>query len=378
MTNPYASKIGTLISSNLRHEATVTAVTRAGERIGLDVEDGGLTVTLDESWSPYAQASLTAAIPSSQATLDKLDPKLLVRLEIDAGYTYPDNQTELRPLARLAFRRRTVSRPANTLTVAAASGEARTQDHRLMWNTGVSRAGVNEAATWLIRRDLDVTGDPFTFGSDFPPGTAAAALADFEVLLGDPCWKGLDDLATRTDKRIYCDELGTWRITARPGVSGAGPVEHTLTVGEAGTVLEAETELDREEWYNAVILRYRWVGPDKIERVVYGRAEVVDGAYSSYTVGRRAYFEEYESPISQGGADAAAATKLRNLVTRGRSLKLSAIAAYWLRPGMTVSVTLPTGAPELQIVRRVDFQPLTGRMSLETRQPINVTISTGA
>lgn len=371
MTAPYAADVAELITGSLRHEVAVQVKPHNAEPFDLDVERD-LSITFSEDWAPYVQADLTAALPEEDA-LDQIDPRKNTRLLIRVGYTYPNNTTEVFPLADLGIRERPVKRPDGTLTLDAGSDEYRAQDYKAMYWAGMERAGLNESVRWLA--GFAVGPETPRVASDFPAKTGAAALAELEVSLGDDYWGLMEDAATRTGKRVYCDEFRTWRITSRPET--AGKVSHDLAVGENGTIMLSQSTLSREPWYNAVCLQYRWTDAERVEHVVIGRALVQSGEFSVSDVGHKVHYEEITRPINQAAADAAAAAKLRNLVTRGRSLELEAAAAYWLRPGATVRVTLPTGPPGLHLVQSVTFKPLDGRMRVSTRQPLNVTITNG-
>lgn len=373
MTAPYSPDAGQRIADSLRHEATVAVAPVGGQEIPLDVEAGGLEITFSEDWAPYIQARVSLPVPAV-AVLDALDPRLNCRLRISAGYTYPDNRTEVFPLADLGLRTRPVSRPGNTVQLTAASDEARAQDYRAMFWAGMERPGINEAVGWLA--SLAVFPEPApAVVSAFPARYGAAALAEIEVQIGDDYWSLMDDAATRTETRVYCDGGRVWRVEPR-AVNAGNPVHH-LTVGEAGTIVDSSAELDREDWYNAVVLRYRWNDAANTEHIVYGRAQVTSGPYATAAVGHKVFFEEIPRPVNLAAANAAAAARARKLVTRGRSLTLTAAAAYWLRPGHTVLVTLPTGPTEKHLVQSVSFRPLEGLMTVTTRQPENVTITTG-
>lgn len=95
-------------------------------------------------------------------------------------------------------------------------------------------------------------------------------------------------------------------------------------------------------------------------------------------VGRHALQVTRNNAGSVGTAQESAAAILRRAVTRGNSVDLLALAHWWLRPGDTVSVQLPVGEPAQQLVSRVSFGLTDGRMSVVTRQPLNVEITTGS
>lgn len=372
MTAPYLPQVAGLIPGPLEHVARVRAVPRTGAPFTLDVDPGSLQLSFSEDWSPYAQLKLDCAVPAT-ADLDRLDPRFNARLEVELGYVYPDGTEDVAPAADLALRSRPVNRPADTLSMDAGSDEYRAQDYRVLWWAGMERAGINEAVAWMAA--YAEHPEPVRFASDFPARTNVAELAEVEVQIGDDYWSVMDDCAARTGKRIWCDEFRTWRVGARP--ERTGTVAHDLTVGENGTIITSSSSLDRDAWANAVCLRYRWNDAANNEHIVYGRALVSAGPFAVDAVGYKGYFEEIARPIGTAAADRAAATRLRNLVTRGRSITLTAAAAYWLRPGQTVRVTLPTGGPGLHLVQSVTFRPGDGLMDLTTREPIDADISNG-
>lgn len=370
MTAPYSPAVQGLIADPLEHVATVRVVPRTGNPVDLEIEGDSLELTLSEDWAPYAQARGTFAIPDE---LDSLDPRLNARLEISMGYVYPDGNRDVHKIADLGVRTRPVRRPANVLELDAGSAEYRAQDYRAMWWAGMERRGLNEAVSWLA--GYAEHPNPPRVQSVFPANYAAAALAEIEVDLGTDYWSLMDDAASRAGARVWCDELGTWQVGRR--IESVGTPVHTLAVGVGGTIVNSDAGLDREDWANAVCLRYRWTDAANNERIVYGRAQLASGPFATNVVGHKVHFEEIPRPVSLAAADAAATANLRILATRGRSLNLTAAAAYWLRPGHTVRVALPTGEPDLHIVQSVTFRPGIGLMDLKTRQPLNADISNG-
>lgn len=370
MTAPFSPRVAELIKASMRHEVEATAVGVDGTRTPLVLED--LEVTFSEDWSPYVQGKVTVPVPPVEV-LDGWDPRRNVRVEISAGYTYPDNVTELFPLADLGVRERPTTRPGNQVSLTLASDEARAQDYLIQWDPGVPKAGIKEAIAWLTNFSMQPEAPILT--SSVGNGYGAAALAEFEAQIGDDAWSLMDDAADRVGLLVYCDGFRRWTIKARPEVA-ATPV-HVLSVGREGTIISSQATLGRENWYNAAVLRYRWTPEGQAERIIYGRAAVTTGDLRPSLVGYKTYTEEINRPIGQAQADAVAAAKVRTLATRGRSMTLEAVAAYWLRPGHTVEVKLPTGEPELHLVQSIKFSPLKGSMSITTRQPLNIEIGTG-
>lgn len=188
------------------------------------------------------------------------------------------------------------------------------------------------------------------------------------------------DAAQRLNLSIYCQGDRTWRIRKPAEYVGATVLK--LFAGASGTILSASTALTRgvgdgSGFHNAVCLKYSWKDGSGVDQVVYGNALVSAGTYAVSEIGYNGYFEERQHPIgSTALANQAASNTLASLVGRGHQMTMTAHAAYWLRPGHTVTVQLPTGDQQRYLVRQVQFNPVNGTMDLALFQPIDVTIST--
>lgn len=356
---------------SVRHEVSAT-VTEGGRTYDLDLKD--VQVTFSEDWSPYAQVSLTIPVPADPVLLDEvLDPRRDSRILVRAGYTYPDGTHQIADLADVGVRERPLRRPADEIALDAGSAEYRAMDYRAMYWADMERAGINEAITWLA----GYAQNSPRISSEMPARHGAAQLAEIDVSIGDTYWSLMQEAAQRTNTRVWCDERNVWRIA--PRVERTGTPVHRLAVGHGGTITDTLANLRRDEWYNSVLLEYNWrnATPEREERVLYGRALATTGPFAVGTAGYRTYYEKRERPIGQWSANNAAAAMLRTLISRGRTRTITAGAAYWLRPGDTVTVALPTGEEEPHIVQSVTFRPMEGLMDVTTRQPLDVTIDTG-
>lgn len=121
-------------------------------------------------------------------------------------------------------------------------------------------------------------------------------------------------------------------------------------------------------------LIYTWKDAAGIEKTIYGEALVPGtGKYGVDAIGYITYTEERSGPIAKFQADAAAQNVLAHKITLGRSIKLEAVSALWLRPSHTVTIQLPTGEQERHLVQSVTFAPTEGRMTVTTRQPETLT-----
>ncbi len=371
---PYRPDTGDLLKHSLEQHVSLTVIPVNGEPFDLPIiHGGGNTLTLSEDWSPRAQASFTTGLPEI-GNLDLLDPRARCRLQLRAGYVHRDRGPDMALLYDLHLRSRDVKRPENTLELTAASDEAYLQDYKLQWNPNVDKSGAAEALQWLIKYGMNPETPPVDANLvKYRPDL----IADLEPNLGDTIWDIAADVAARTWLRVWVEPDRTWKIRTISSVTGGTPV-HEITIGETGTLIDSTATLSRDEWFNAILLEYRWTDAQKNEQVVYGRAYASSPAeFTAAKAGYKVFSERYDRPATPGAAKGAAAVALRNLITRGRGLTIKAIAAYWCRPGQTIEVTLPTGETVQHIIKAITFDFDNGTMQITTRQPENITITTG-
>jgi hypothetical protein len=373
---PFSPDVENHHRRSVRHRYSAIAHPRYGDAFELDVEEAD--VTFDSAWSPYIQASVTCKVIEDAALLAALDPRNGCRVTIYMGYVYDGFIDDVHPLADLHVRERRVNRPANTITLTLASDEALAEDYkRLAWGPHASTVGLNEFVT--SHAGFSVVPGPVTVVSDFPEKHGAAELADMVQDVGQDSLSMIADAAERLDARVYVDGDRTWRIARKAEISGVAALK--LFSGPEGTIFDSEAILTRGRdagsgFHNAVTLKYLWKDSAGNDKRMFGNAVISSGPYATATVGYMGLYEEREYPVSQATANAAAANVLRSKARRGHQATLAAHAAYWLRPGHTVTLQLPSGAQERWLVRQVRFTPSTGTMTLALNQPINVTIST--
>ena len=372
MTGLYAPEAAAYLTGNLRHEVTATAVLVPYAPLPLEIKD--IEFTFAEDWSPQIQASITVPAPADETVYDILDPRKRCKILIAAGYTYPDNTTDVQPIADLYLRTRGVRRPDDTVELTAASGESLAQDARLdpwvAWTA--NRAGLNEWVTWLAVHAMypEVPEIVSTFGAGFAPGS----LADIAVEAGMDCWGLIAEAAARTGAWVYSDG-NRWIITRRPAVLSA-PL-HTLTAGEAGTIFETGTDLGRDGFANISLVTYKWKDATGKDLQRSGWAVIDSGPLSPPVAGRCVDYLDAAGPITQDAANQVARARLDSLSSRSRTVTALAHAAYWLRPSQTIDLQLLTGASERVLVRAVTFAPLKGTMAVTTRQAPDASIRVG-
>lgn len=352
----------------------------------LDIESGSLT--FDEGWAPFVRLEATCRVPETQAELDALDPRLNPILEIRAGYIV-NGAREVETVARLRLDSRSTRRPDDTIAITAVSEEMRLQEWAAVGEaprTYGTSARAGDTIVSLIRWAFPGAFVEVGAGTD---GTFLEPGGDpLTVSATDDVMSIVSDVADRAgDLWVYHDGVGAWHVEQRPQQLGQSAA--VLAVGANGTVIDASSRLSRDDWANVVVVVHEWdsvsvsgSGNSRVETVtrrrVEGYAMVTSGPFAVGTVGRRVLQVTRSSAGSVGTAQESAAAILRRAVTRGNSVDLLALAHWWLRPGDTVSVQLPVGEPAQQLVSRVSFGLTDGRMSVTTRQPLDVSITTGS
>jgi len=370
-TAPYATIAAEAVKGSLEHVAEIIVDPTGGASFTLPWED--LQVTFAEDWTPHIQASITAPVPSA-VQLDLLDARINCRLRINAGYRYQNGTLDVQPLADLGLRTRGTRRPDNTVPLTASSDEARAQDRRRSEATALPAfTGINALVQWFA--NYSIYPATATVVSDFPAAQGATAVAGITAEVGQPMWDTVADAAARAGVWVHCAADRTWKVRYR-AVNGATP-QHVLEVGKNGTIEETDSKIERGPWANQSIIEYAWTDAAGVDHKIYGRARISSGPYSVDVVGYKTDHIVINRAVTQSQADAAAATRVGQLVTRGRSISLRAHSAYWLRPGMTVTVKLLTGPAVDHIIQSITFDLGTGFMQIETRQPLDATITTG-
>lgn len=362
---------------SIRHKYSAVAHPRYGDAFELDVED--CNITFDSSWSPYIQGDLTVKLIEDQDKLDALDPRIGCRVSIYAGYIYDGFVDDVWLLADLHLRSSPVERPGNVIKLRLESDERLAADYkRMSWDTTPPTTGINE----LVQYHANIACRPVvpTVVSDFAAGYGAAELAGMTQEPGQDSLRMIQDAAERLNLWIYVDGDRTWRIKKKSEYVGKSSLK--LATGPASTIFSTSTvrtrgDVEGSGFHNAVCLRYAWRDGAGVEQVIYGNAAVLTGPYAVTATGYNTFFAERPYAIgSTALANTAASNALASLVGRGYQMTMEAHAAYWLRPGMTITVQLPLGDQMRLLVRQVTFNPVSGTMSLALYQPINVTITT--
>lgn len=365
MTTPYAPSVAALVTASHEQSFTAAAYPATGAPIPLNV-DGGM-VQWDESSSPRVTARLTLPADLNHADLARLDPRTNVRVKMSAGYRLPSGAWDTHQIADLGLRKRTLKRPENVITLDLASDEALVIDAGEGWyRFGYFTYDVPSAATairWHIESALD--GTPAAGPSIIDTTPAGTPIT---IPVPRDYWDAIVDLADSIDADVYDNGDRIFRIAPRPK---AGPSAAQLATGPLGTITDSTATLDREPFANTVIVLHEWTDPTTLDQaIIPGIASLPPGhPWSANVTGHKRRVIRRDTPTDSTRAAAAATTILRRSAERARSYTLTAPAMWWLRPGQTVTVQLPTGDQERHITARIEFDLTDRSMTIETRLP---------
>lgn len=373
LTDPYAPDAATrLLDPLVRTVHAVTAYRPAlGVELGHRLDLTTATLTIDEDRAPRFIFDGAIGLPD-QALLDFLDPRTGTRLLVEVGYEYSGRTLDVHAVADLGLRERVVRRPQADVTLRAGSEELRVMDHTLT-------APVTYPATATIRTVLEAILTAYDPLAPVLITARRAATALGEVLVVEPGreWATVQDLTDRIDAVVYHDGLTSFIVEDQVLLVGAAAAR--IETGQAGTLTGTEVALDREEFANLVLVEYRWTDAAGAEQVRRGYAQVSDGPYGTTAIGRVGRVVVRERAGTPTAAAVEAASMLPRTISRGRRVHVEAARAlYWLRPAHTVVMRFPLGADERALVTQLVFDLPAGTMSVHTRQPESITVTTGA
>lgn len=355
--SPYTDAVAGLISQSHRQVFRAQAVVPNVGTITLLPVDGALR--FDENVAPRAQLDATFVVPGDTTTVEALDPRNGARVECRAGYVLPGGAEDVALVGDLGMRTRTVRRPDNTMRLTAHSDEALVIDNGPVVAGSVTASTAPLAIQALLNQALEP--DPGSVTISHPDNTATSV-----VDISDR-WTALDDLADSIGADVFDNGLRQWSIVSRPVTASESVL--ILAIGAGGLLTESEAELGRNDWANTVQIIYRWRTAGGTDSQIVGTAVVSGGPYVPAAAGTRTITLRRETPTTQAKANAAAKAVLARMLSRSRSYTLSAPSAWWLRPGHTVTVQLPTGDQERHLVSAVAFSLRDHRMTVQTRLP---------
>lgn len=363
-----------------RH-TVVARVTNGDAAVSLGVVRS--SVTLDDSWAPFIQGSITCSLPEPD-DIDIIDPTEDARIsivldervgeggtladftadwgpgtlgtlfssgtlaDITAAHFDPWNSDDLAGSRRhfdVGLRSRRIDHRAQTLELTFASDEALLQDYALM--STVSETPGSTSVKTAVLYALGKIGATLDAGSADANVDDAAALVWFPGTSG---WEYIEPLVQATGLRLWCDESRVWRLTDRDTPVGDGTVMTEFT--------EASDTISRDDdvWADGVVVEYVWTDDADVRRT---RRDIAGGTDASKII--RVVFA---TPYPGRGA---AQRILDRMARRGRVLDLTGLAHYTAYPNSPFTSSPPNTPAQTGVLERVTFEMPAGLMTVTSR-----------
>lgn len=352
------------------------------------------SVTLDESWAPYAQANLTIAMPDVE-TLDALDPRLDVRIQllltqaygtsktlatltdifgggdiadmttawgglflykVTAQYYTPFNTFGVRAGARRVFdltlRERRINHADGTVDISLSSDEGLLQDYALVSTSSQTTTSTSVRET--VTEVLAIIGRKLEPG--IVDGTFDADAGMWEP--GQSAWDYLQPLVQAPGLRLYCDEKRKWYLvedqTETPG---------SINLSYIGTMTQASDVISRDslDWYDAVVIKYEYV-------------DVSGNTIIEYDAASSTGFSKVLSltfNTAKPGAGQAARI-LQRAQGKGRVNDIRAMSDYTATPGMVASIAMPDTDTQIGNLAAITWNYPDDEMDVTTRGLLEV------
>lgn len=370
LTDPFPADVETWLRESIVHLFKATVLPVSGASFDLAVDDA-LDLTYDMDWSPFVQVSLTVKTPADPVQMAALDGRLATRLQLRMGYRWAGTDYWT-TMATLRLHRADTPHPGGNTTLTAHGAEMRLQERGSLKegpaaiDGTINRTGVEPFLRHWIERAW-WTGTYPTIISTIPGGTWNSHLVSQYTHAGGSYWSAMEGVARAAGVRAYDDGSGTWHIDHLPGLGTDYAAK--LRDGKRGTITSADSSVDRENWFNQVIVQWDWVSDTGTPNSLTGFARVSSGPYQTSVANTKEYRDYREGPVTSGYATAFAQGLLAKFMNRGKSRSFTAAAAYWLRPGMTILVKIGLAKYDRVLVSAVTFSPLTGSMAVRTIRP---------
>lgn len=346
------------------------------------------SITLDEGWSPYVQASLTT--PFNASLLTALDPRNTVRVkiyvqqsygvsellsalsatfgsgtiatvtaawtgdtlaDISEAYFTPYNVSGVNYNYRRSFdltlRARSIDPANSTITLELSSDEALLQDYALV-------STIPYVPTFFNVREI-VSETLNRIGRVLTPGAADGTIAPdaAEWLPGQTAWEYLQPLVQSVGLRLYADEKRRFYLipdlTTNPGLV---ELEATDTIKNASDTISRDDDL----WFDAVVITYKWVNS-------LGETELAYDIAANDPFSKVVHFE-YETAYPGAGAAQAILDRAQN---RGRTNDVQAVSDYRVTPSTACTITLTDLPLQAGYVSAVTWNYPNDEMTVKTR-----------
>lgn len=346
----------------------------------VDLGDVSSVLNLDESASPYGDASVTCAMIEDTATLALTDPRtqpglrLLLEMrdtvgdpvrpfEITADHTgsvaaiTAAHGPDLTPakLTAVYFTPWNESGRAGTVVRANLLVTGRDVDHNSQELSFTAQTDEAAARGYRLLERLSITSPSTSLrttvnfalariGAALQSGVEDATITEADALVWEPgvsAWDYMRSLAEAYGYVVRCDERRRWTLTSRDATRTDG-------VSLSGAVLTDARErvaLDDDLWADAVVVKYQWPNSSGVTQVRYDTSSLRANPVKVVLV---------ERSVPYPGAGAARYW-LRRLRARGRVFDLGEVADYSIRPGMKFTGFLPYTIAQVGYVETVTW-----------------------
>jgi hypothetical protein len=367
-------------------------VTATVDGIPLSVEE--CTITLDESWSPYAQGQLIIATPIA-ATRELLDPRkgkrvlVTFRQTFDTGSDFvptlayytslfggqrigsiakqitpqtlggltaradlgltTDKRSPVTRTFNLGIRERRVAYRGGRLELRLASDEAILNTVSLVSNDPYT-ASRNDLR-FIVQRTIDKSNTPT---NDLTGLANARVPADAHTWLpGVFAWDFLTPLLQQSGLRLWNDEKQRWHLDL------AGKITNdVVTLSYLDTITDPfETVSLDKLYFDAVVVTYKWRDAANVDHTEYDLAQQTDKPKSVLNL-------TYETVYPGPGA---AARVLNRAQGRGREYEIEAVSDFNVTPGFQARIDLESAPIQSGVVSAVSWSFPADRMRVTTR-----------
>lgn len=316
------------------------------------------SLTLDETWSPYAQGELTIVAPNDMSVID---PRTNARVTLTFTYTPLGTTIPAQTLTADLGIRSYQREQDGTVTLTLQSDEAFLQDLQI-WASPLGAWQETNVRTFITKVfTVDLPNDQAAFSLSLEPGAATGTIDKQETFKqSQRYWDYLNGPLLPLSLRLWCDEQRRfWLTTIDAAVAGA------VTLSDATTVVEASESVDRngDLWADNIILQY-WddaagnptmimgsLGPGQRSRTLLVKVEA------------KAPFDQFTNP---NVAIIPAQAILARLQKRGRSIPIKAVSDYTVRPGKAATLNV-FGTPQTGRVQAVRWNYPDDTMVVTTR-----------
>jgi hypothetical protein len=361
--------------------------------LGNDIPVIDATITLDENWSPYVQATLTTPIPDDEI-VDLLDPRTNPQVNLFVKKSYGQSDKVYRitndyvgkklsdfstewagkvlqdfsnfyyiayntfglkaPEERaftLAVREININYVRSELSITLSSDEGLLLDYARVANTIYTSPSTSvRTITEYVLGFIGATLQPGAYDATIPAGSAV-----WEP--GQTAYDYLEPIVQAGALRLFCDENRDWYLVPdNYDVPGSVNLSYTETLTDAATTISRESI----EWYDAVVIKYEYVDPAGATIIEYDSAGSPGTKVLTLT-----YNSKYPGP-------GAAARVLQRAEGRGRVNSISAVNDYTVTPGISCSLTMPNADTQVGNVSAVTWELPGDTMAITTRGLLEV------